>query len=172
MGAGNQTWVFCKNECCAISPALLKYLKKKKKKAKWLWLIPLIPALGRQRQMDLYECEDSLVYRVSSRTARATQRKPVSKKQSNRKSKPTNPTNKQKPCLTAKFGNTCCNCCTQESETEDHYEFGASLSYRVKLWQQQRMKLKEVEGLEKWLRGYEHLFFLQKTQGLQISAPT
>ena len=36
--------------------------------------MPLIPALGRQRQVDLCESENSLVYRVSSRTARATQK--------------------------------------------------------------------------------------------------
>jgi hypothetical protein len=40
----------------------------------------LIPTLGRQRQVDLCEFEASLVYRVSSRTARDTQRNPVSKK--------------------------------------------------------------------------------------------
>jgi hypothetical protein len=40
----------------------------------------LIPALGRQRQVDL-EFKVCLVYRVSSRTARATQRNPVSTKQ-------------------------------------------------------------------------------------------
>ena len=39
---------------------------------------PLIPALGRQRQVDLCEFEASLVYRVSSRTARATKMSPVS----------------------------------------------------------------------------------------------
>jgi hypothetical protein len=38
--------------------------------------MPLIPALGRQ----ISEFETNLVYRVSSRTARATQRSPVSKK--------------------------------------------------------------------------------------------
>jgi hypothetical protein len=42
--------------------------------------MPLIPALGRQRQVDLDEFEASLVYRMSSRTARATQRKPCLKK--------------------------------------------------------------------------------------------
>ena len=41
--------------------------------------MPLIPALGRQRQVD-FSVEVSLVYRVSSRTARDTQRNPVSKK--------------------------------------------------------------------------------------------
>jgi hypothetical protein len=41
------------------------------------WHTPLIPALGRQKQA-VYELEASLVYRVSSRTARATQRNPVS----------------------------------------------------------------------------------------------
>ena len=40
----------------------------------------VIPALGRQRQADS-EFEASLVYRVSSRSARATQRNPVLKKQ-------------------------------------------------------------------------------------------
>ena len=38
--------------------------------------MPLIPALGRERQVDLCEFEASLIYRVSSRTARTvTQRK-------------------------------------------------------------------------------------------------
>jgi hypothetical protein len=37
----------------------------------------LIPALGRQRQAD-FELEANLVYKVSSRSARATQRNPVS----------------------------------------------------------------------------------------------
>jgi hypothetical protein len=46
--------------------------------ARQWWRTPLIPALGRQRQEDS-EFEASLVYRVSSRTARATQRNPVSK---------------------------------------------------------------------------------------------
>jgi len=46
----------------------------------WGWSTPLILALGRQRQVDLYESEVSLIYRVSSRTATADQRNPVSKK--------------------------------------------------------------------------------------------
>ena len=33
---------------------------------------PLIPTLRRQQQIDLCEFKDSLVYRVSSRTARVT----------------------------------------------------------------------------------------------------
>jgi hypothetical protein len=40
--------------------------------------MPLVPALGRQRQVDIHAFKPSLVYRVSSRTARATQRNPVS----------------------------------------------------------------------------------------------
>ena len=44
----------------------------------------MIPALGRQRQADF---EASLVYRVSSRTARATQRNPDSKNQKKKKKK-------------------------------------------------------------------------------------
>jgi hypothetical protein len=53
---------------------ILKWLKKKKKKAGQWWHTSLIPALGQ-----ISEFEISLVYRVSSRTARATQRNPVSK---------------------------------------------------------------------------------------------
>jgi hypothetical protein len=41
--------------------------------------MPLIPALGRQRGRQISEFETSLVYRVNSRTARATQRNPVTK---------------------------------------------------------------------------------------------
>lgn len=40
----------------------------------------VIPSLGKQRQVDLYEFEVVLVYRVSSRTARVTQSNPVLKK--------------------------------------------------------------------------------------------
>jgi hypothetical protein len=49
------------------------------------WCTPLIPALGRQRQADFedFEFEASLVYKVSSRTARAIQRNPVLKNQNN-----------------------------------------------------------------------------------------
>jgi hypothetical protein len=36
-----------------------------------------LPRLRRQKQADLYEFKARLVYRVSSRTARATQRNPV-----------------------------------------------------------------------------------------------
>jgi hypothetical protein len=43
------------------------------------WQTPLIPALER-----ISEFKVSLVYRVSSRTARAIQRNPVSKKQTNK----------------------------------------------------------------------------------------
>ena len=39
----------------------------------------LIPALGRQRQAELYEFKASLVYRASFRTTKATQRNPVLK---------------------------------------------------------------------------------------------
>ena len=54
--------------------------------------MPLIPALGRQRQTDwISEFKASLVYIVSSRTAWATQRKPVLK---NKQTK--NQTKKQK----------------------------------------------------------------------------
>jgi hypothetical protein len=45
--------------------------------------MPLIPAPGRQ----ISEFEASLVYKVSSRTARAIQRNPVSKNQKKKKKK-------------------------------------------------------------------------------------
>ena len=44
--------------------------------------MPLIPALEKQRQVDLCEFKASLVYRMSSQTARAvTKRNPDSKNQ-------------------------------------------------------------------------------------------
>jgi hypothetical protein len=44
------------------------------------WHKPLIPVLGRQRQDQwISEFKVSLVYRMSSRTARTTQRNPVSR---------------------------------------------------------------------------------------------
>lgn len=46
--------------------------------ARQWWLMPLIPALGRQKKVDLYKFEDSLIYREreSSRIAKATTEKP------------------------------------------------------------------------------------------------
>jgi hypothetical protein len=44
----------------------------------------LIPALRRQKQADLCKFETSLIYKESSRTARATQRNPVSKQNKNK----------------------------------------------------------------------------------------
>ena len=49
--------------------------------------MPLIPAPGRQRQADLCEFEASLAYRVSFRTARATQGNPVLKNKNNSNNK-------------------------------------------------------------------------------------
>ena len=46
--------------------------------------MPLILALGRQKQVDFYESEARLVYRESSRPARATHRKIVSNKETNK----------------------------------------------------------------------------------------
>jgi len=43
-------------------------------------IVPLIPALGRQRQADLCEFKSSLVYRESSRITKTTQINPVLKK--------------------------------------------------------------------------------------------
>ena len=48
---------------------------------RWCWHTLLIPALRRQKPVDLWEFKASLVYRASFRAARAvTQRNPVSKK--------------------------------------------------------------------------------------------
>ena len=46
----------------------------------WLWYTFLMPALGRQRQVCLSEFHANLVYRMSSRTTRATQRNLSQKK--------------------------------------------------------------------------------------------
>jgi hypothetical protein len=45
----------------------------------------LIPVLRRQRQVDLCEFKASLVYNVSSRTGKATQRNTASKKDKKQK---------------------------------------------------------------------------------------
>jgi hypothetical protein len=53
-----------------------------------------MPALGKQRQINLCEFKASLVYRVNSKTAKATQRNSVSKnktKQNKTKPKTTSP---------------------------------------------------------------------------------
>jgi hypothetical protein len=54
-------------------------LKKFRKWWTW-WHMPLVPTPGRQRQEDFYEFQARLVYKVSSRTAKAiTQKDPVPK---------------------------------------------------------------------------------------------
>ena len=49
--------------------------------------MPLILALGKQRQVDLCKVKTSLVYTESSRTSEATQRNPISKTQPNKQNK-------------------------------------------------------------------------------------
>ena len=49
--------------------------------------MPLIPALERQRQADLYEFEASLIYRASSRTGFKATEKPCLKKPKNKQTK-------------------------------------------------------------------------------------
>jgi hypothetical protein len=66
---------------CITTPRSV-ILKNKHSSRAW-WHTPLIPAFWRQRQA-ISEFEASLVYKVSSRTARATQRNPVSKNQRER----------------------------------------------------------------------------------------
>jgi hypothetical protein len=60
--------------------------------------MPLIPALRRQRQVDLCEFEASLVYTASSRTARVTQRNSVLEKNKTQKQ-----TNENKCILALRF---------------------------------------------------------------------
>jgi hypothetical protein len=79
----------------------VQYLLKNKIQPRQWWRTPLIPALeGRDRRIS--EFEASLINRVSSRTARATQRNPVSKnqKRKERKRKETEKKKKNKnlPC--------------------------------------------------------------------------
>ena len=54
-------------------------LRKERLVGQW-WYVPLIPALLRQRQMDLCEFKASLVYRVSSRTGSIATEKPCLRK--------------------------------------------------------------------------------------------
>jgi hypothetical protein len=71
VGAGNWTW---KKPVLSITEPSLQTLSCSFKKICFMsqewWCSPLIPALRRQKQADLCEFESSLVYRVSSRTAR------------------------------------------------------------------------------------------------------
>jgi hypothetical protein len=66
--------------------------------ARQRWYRLLIPALGRQRQADFYEFKGSLVYRVSFRTARATQRNPVLKTQQQQTKTKTKKPKLKDPC--------------------------------------------------------------------------
>ena len=71
----------------------------------------LTPALRRQRQADLREFEASLGYRVSSRTAKATQRNPVSKK-------PKKNVKRISLTINTLHGLICCNLCPTPRTTE------------------------------------------------------
>jgi hypothetical protein len=50
-------------------------------------MLPLIPALRRQRQADLCEFEDRLIYRVCFRATKATERHPVPPKKKTKANK-------------------------------------------------------------------------------------
>lgn len=68
---------------CHCSKYTVKYQAQKSISARQWWHTPLIPALGRQRQVTLNEFKVSLVYNASSTTARI--RNPVLKKQNKTK---------------------------------------------------------------------------------------
>jgi hypothetical protein len=78
-------WLTLKAWCARI---LGCSLRNENPAGRW-WRTSLIPG-GRGRQIS--EFEASLVYRVSSRTARATQRKPVSKRNKAKQQKKEAPT--------------------------------------------------------------------------------
>lgn len=59
--------------------------------------MPFILVLGRLKHVDLFEFEASLIFRASSRTAKATQRNPILKNQKHPPKIPKNKTNKQTP---------------------------------------------------------------------------
>ena len=64
-----------------------EYIRKYKRAGQW-WRMSLIPALRRQRQVDLSEFEASLVYKMSSRIAKTvSQRNLVPKKHKKREKK-------------------------------------------------------------------------------------
>ena len=70
------------------SESLFQTTSKEVSAEQW-WHTPLIPVLGRQRQW-ISEFKASLVYKVSSKTVRATQRNPVSKNKTKQTNKQTN----------------------------------------------------------------------------------
>jgi hypothetical protein len=70
-------WQIIKTQCQLIAP---QPFKKQPERIQVWWGTPLVPPLRRQRLEDLCEFEASLVYRVNFRTARATQRIPISKR--------------------------------------------------------------------------------------------
>lgn len=65
--------------------------------------VPLIPVLKKQRQLDMYEFEASLAYKVNSRT-KTPKRNPVLKTPTK---KPTKHQNKQKPNQIKKIYQVC-----------------------------------------------------------------
>jgi hypothetical protein len=62
------------------------YINKNKTEPGW-WSRPLNPGLKKQKQEDLCEFEDTVVYKVNSGTARVTQRNPGWKNQTNKQTK-------------------------------------------------------------------------------------
>jgi hypothetical protein len=82
---------------------------------------------GRGRGRRISEFEASLIYRVSSRTARATQRNPVSKTNKNNKTKQTN---KKPKTFAFALGLVACafNPSTQVQRQADLFELQGSLA--------------------------------------------
>jgi hypothetical protein len=85
---GEQAVMTLRQKCRVIlkEETLFSILDKIQIKGRAWWHTPLVPALGgRGRQISQFEA--SLAYKVSSRTARAIQRNPVSKNQNKQTNK-------------------------------------------------------------------------------------
>jgi hypothetical protein len=102
----------------SATQASMGYMRHcKKEKVSWAWWhTPLIPALGGLRRW-ISEFKASLVYRVSSRTARAIQRNPVSKnkKQTNKTKQKNKQTNRESVRREVEVGMPIYNSSTQEA---------------------------------------------------------
>ena len=97
-----------------------------------LWAMFLILALGRQGQADLCEFKTNLVYRASSRPARATQRDSDSKQ------------NKQPPCTHTRTKTD------RQTETHTHTQIPHQKKKKTSKWTENEQTNKSVSWEWKW----------------------